>query len=145
MTGIVDIGGKPDVERRAVARGVLDLKPETLAAIVAKKVEKGDVLEVARVAAIQAVKETPRLLPLCHPIPVTSIQADLATTDRTVTATVEVKARYKTGVEMEALTGVTVALLTVWDMVKPLEKDRDGQYPVARIRDVRVLVKEKRA
>lgn len=144
MTGIVDIGGKPDVERRAVARGTLELKPETIAAIAARKVEKGDALEVARVAAIQAVKETPRLLPLCHPIPVTSVRADLATTDRAVTATVEVKARYKTGVEMEALTGVTVALLTVWDMVKPLEKDRDGQYPTARIRDIRVIVKEKR-
>lgn len=146
--GIVDVGDKPEVPRRAVAAGRLTLRGETVEALRAGKVEKGDVLEAARTAALLAVKATPDLLPHCHPIPLTRADVAFALEDGEeegvgagLEATVTVEATYRTGVEMEALTGVTVALLCAWDMVKPLEKDDDGQYPTARIEDVRVVEK----
>lgn len=142
-SGIVDVGRKDDVPRRAVAAGRLVLRPETLAAVAAGKVDKGDVLEAARTAALLAVKRTPDLLPHCHPIPLTAADVAFEVDEDAgaLTVRVAVEATYKTGVEMEALTGVAVALLAAWDMVKPLEKDADGQYPTARIEDVRVVDK----
>jgi len=142
---MVDITEKPEVYREATASGFIQLKKETVKAILEGKVPKGDVLNVARVAAILAVKKTWEILPLCHPIPITGVEVDFDLTEDGVEATVTVKTTSKTGVEMEALTGVTVALLTVWDMVKSLEKDGRGQYPYTLIREVRVLEKVKQA
>jgi len=143
MARIVDIARKPDVPRRAVARGSIRLRPATLAAIRAGRVEKGDPLAAAEVSGLHAVKSTWQVLPHCHPIPITSATVALEASRDRVTCTATVAATYKTGVEMEALYGVAVALLTVWDMVKALEKDARGQYPAARIEGVRVISKGK--
>ncbi|OGS64052.1 MAG: molybdenum cofactor biosynthesis protein C [Euryarchaeota archaeon RBG_19FT_COMBO_69_17] len=143
MARIVDIARKPDVPRRAVARGSIRLRPATLAAIRAGRVEKGDPLAAAEVAGLHALKSTWQVLPHCHPIPITSATVPLEASRDRVTCTATVEATYKTGVEMEALYGVAVALLTVWDMVKALEKDARGQYPAARIEGVRVISKGK--
>lgn len=141
--GMVDISGKDIVHRRAVAEGRITLSSVALEAIRSRTVKKGDVLEVARMAAIGGVKLTPTVVPLCHPVLLTAVHVDFEVLDDGIRATCAVEADYRTGVEMEALTGVTVALLTVWDMVKYLEKDEAGQYPSTRIQDVRVLRKEK--
>jgi cyclic pyranopterin monophosphate synthase len=140
---MVDISGKGDVTREAVAAGKIFLRPETLAAIRDGKVVKGNVLATARVAATMAVKNTANLIPMCHPIPISSVTVDFVEGSGCIEATVVVKMTGKTGVEMEALTGVSVALLTVWDMVKSAEKDKDGQYPVTSITDIRVIEKKK--
>lgn len=143
---MIDIGDKSVVERTAVARGELHLKPVTLTTINEGKIKKGDVLTAAKLAGIQAVKNTPAVIPLCHPIPITYSNIDLVVNenDSKVIATCEVKADYKTGVEMEALTGVSVALLTVWDMTKYLEKDESGQYPDTKIMNIEVIEKTKK-
>jgi cyclic pyranopterin phosphate synthase len=140
---MVDISAKGDVVREAVASGKIFLRPETLAAIREGTVVKGNVLATARVAATLAVKKTPDIIPMCHQIPISSISVDFVEGSGFIEATVVVKMTGKTGVEMEALTGVSVALLTVWDMVKSAEKDAQGQYPVTRITDVRVVEKKK--
>ncbi len=142
---MVDIRTKPDVPRRAVATGTIRLRPRTLAAIRGKRVEKGDPIAAAEVAGLQAIKSTWQTLPHCHPIPLTSAAVAFELGRDRVVCTTVVEATYKTGVEMEALYGVSVALLTVWDMVKSLEKDARGQYPAARIEGIRVLSKEKGA
>jgi molybdenum cofactor biosynthesis protein MoaC len=138
----VDISNKPVASRRALAEGTIELKPETVGAIKQGSIEKGNVLNTATVAAVLAVKQTSQIIPLCHPIPLTSIQVNYSLQDSTIKATVEVKSEGK-GVEMEAITGVSVALLTIWDMVKSIEKDATGNYPVTKIRDIRVLEKIK--
>jgi cyclic pyranopterin phosphate synthase len=140
---MVDISAKDEVIREAVAAGKIYLRPETLAAIREGKVVKGNVLSTARVAAMMAVKNTSNLIPMCHPIPISSVTVDFSEGDGFIESTVVVKMTGKTGVEMEALTGVSVALLTVWDMVKSAEKDADGQYPVTSITDIRVVEKKK--
>jgi cyclic pyranopterin phosphate synthase len=140
---MVDISGKGDVTREAVAAGKIYLRPETLAAIRDGKVVKGNVLATARVAATMAVKNTSNLIPMCHPIPISSVAVDFTEGDGFIESTVIVKMTGKTGVEMEALTGVSLALLTIWDMVKSAEKDAHGQYPVTFITDIRVLEKKK--
>jgi len=141
--GMVDVGEKPLVNRRAVARGVLRLKPSTIEAIRGGSVKKGDVFSISEVAAIQAVKNTPHLLPLCHQIPITSIDVRFTLLEDGVECTCAVSARYRTGVEMEALCGVSTGLLNIWDMVKYLEKDEEGQYPHTRIEDIEVVSKHK--
>jgi cyclic pyranopterin phosphate synthase len=140
---MVDISGKADVVREATASGKIFLKEETLAAIREGKVVKGNVLATARVAATLSVKNTPSLIPMCHAIPVSAIVVDFMEGEGFIEATVRVKSTGKTGVEMEALVGVSIALLTVWDMVKSAEKDKDGQYPVTRIEAIRVIEKRK--
>ncbi len=140
---MVDISSKPAVARVATATGLLRLRPATLRAIRTGKVVKGNVLAVARTAAVSAVKRTWEILPLCHPIPLTGVETGLGIEKTGVRATCTVRATYKTGVEMEALVGVTTALLTVWDMVKPLEKDATGNYPGTRIEGVKVVEKKK--
>ncbi len=137
MAKMVDIGSKPDVRRRAMASGRIRLKPATVRAIRARRVEKGDPIAAAEIAALQAMKAVWQVLPHTHPIPITAASVTFDVRNDRVVATTAVEATYKTGVEMEALYGVAVALLTVWDMVKSLEKDRGGQYPTARIEDVR--------
>lgn len=144
IQGIVEIGNKPIVERKATATGVLHLQEGTKNAIVEKRVKKGDVLEASTIAAIQAVKETPRIIPHCHPIPLEGCKVDWAWEETALRCTVHVSAHYKTGIEMEALTGVSAGLLCVLDMIKSFEKDENGQYPHASISDVRVLEKIKR-
>lgn len=143
MAVMVEVGGKPHVDRIAMARGRLRLGTGTMEALRENRVPKGDALATAKVAAIQAVKATPSLLPLCHPIPVTGVQVDFELDDGGVDCMVRVSATYPTGVEMEALTGVMAGLLCLWDMVKPLEKDGTGQYPHTRIDSVRVVTKSK--
>jgi cyclic pyranopterin phosphate synthase len=140
---MVDVGAKAEVRREAVAAGRIRLRKETLAAIRTGTVVKGNVLATAQVAATLAVKDTPRLIPMCHAIPVTSVEVLFDQQEDAIGATVTVRSVGKTGVEMEALTGVAVALLTIWDMVKSAEKDGQGQYPVTRIEDIRVLEKRK--
>ena len=143
LTGMVDITEKPPVFRKAAASGCIHLKEATVEAIKSGKVKKGDVISTARLAAILAVKDTPRLIPLCHPIPITGLEVIFEFEQSLVRATVKVTSMGKTGVEMEALTGVAAALLNVWDMVKYLEKDETGNYPETVIENIRVTEKKK--
>jgi cyclic pyranopterin phosphate synthase len=143
LAGMVDITEKPPVFRKATATGLIRLKGATIEAIKSGQVKKGDVLATARLAAILAVKDTPRLIPLCHSIPITGLDVDFEIDLESVRATVTVTSVGKTGVEMEALTGVATALLNVWDMVKYLEKDETGNYPETRIRGIMVNEKMK--
>jgi len=140
---MVDISDKDAITRRAVATGRIVLRRETIAAINAGSVEKGNVLATARIAAIMAVKETPSTIPMCHQIPITGIDVNFKVADDAIHALVEVKSVGRTGVEMEALSGVSVALLTIWDMVKSAEKDESGNYPHTAIMDIRVVEKVK--
>jgi cyclic pyranopterin phosphate synthase len=141
---MVDVGDKPDTARRAVARGTVHLSPSTVAAVRADELEKGDVLATARVGAVQAVKHTWETIPMCHQIPITNVETDFDVREDRVVLTVAVETTGKTGCEMEALEGVTTGLNVVWDMVKAAEKDERGEYPDARIADVRVVEKTKR-
>lgn len=140
---MVEVGHKEEVFRKAVARGRIRLRPETIELIKSGRTKKGNVIAAAQIAGILAVKRTPELIPLCHPIPLTGVDVTFEFGEDYIEATCEVRAHYKTGVEMEALTGVSVALLTVWDMVKAVEKDENGQYPFTRIEDIRVVEKVK--
>jgi cyclic pyranopterin phosphate synthase len=142
---MVEISGKDAVERYARARGTIRLRRDTVEKIKSGNVEKGNVLTTAQVAATLAVKRTPDLIPMCHPILITGVECNFEVKDEEVEATVEVKSVGKTGVEMEAVTGVSVALLTIWDMVKSNEKDEEGQYPLTRISDIVVTEKRKEA
>lgn len=141
---MVDITEKPDVYREATARGFIRLRRGTVEAITEGRVPKGDVITVAKTAAILAVKRTWEIVPLCHPIPITAVDVDIKTREEGLEVTVTVRSSGKTGVEMEALTGVSVALLTIWDMVKALEKDERGQYPATAIEEIRVVEKLKK-
>ena len=140
---MVDISEKEVIHRTAEAVGRIKLRKETIAAIREGGVKKGDPLAVAEVACVLAAKRTPEIVPLCHPLPITSVDAEFTLGDGFIEARCRVSADYKTGVEMEALTGATAALLTIWDMVKYLEKDEAGQYPTMVITDVRVTEKRK--
>ncbi|WP_324735815.1 cyclic pyranopterin monophosphate synthase MoaC [Thermococcus sp. SY098] len=140
---MVEVGHKDVVLRKATAKGKIRLKPETIKLIQEGKTKKGNVLAAAQIAGILAVKRTWEIIPLCHPIPLTGVDISFKFGEDYIEATCEVRAYYKTGVEMEALTGVSVALLTIWDMVKAVEKDEKGQYPVTRIYDIRVVEKIK--
>jgi cyclic pyranopterin phosphate synthase len=133
---MVDVSGKPDSLRVAVARGEVHMQPETLAKIQAGEMKKGDVLATARLAGIMAAKQTASLIPLCHPLPLTNValdlQADPGLPGIHITASVSVIA--KTGAEMEALTAVSVAALTIYDMAKAVEK-------TMRIQNIRLVEK----
>jgi cyclic pyranopterin monophosphate synthase len=143
LEGIVDITKKPPVLRTATATGSIRLKKSTIEAIKGGLVKKGDVLTTSRLAAILAVKDTPRIIPMCHNIPVTGQEIKFKLEEERVGVAVTVTSVGMTGVEMEALTGVAVALLNVWDMVKYLEKDETGNYPDTAIDDIMVLEKRK--
>jgi cyclic pyranopterin phosphate synthase len=119
---MVDVGDKDVTRREATATGRIAMSAEAVAAIRAGAVKKGDVIAVARVAGIMAAKRTSDLVPLCHPLPITRVSLDLDVTDEGVAATATVRTDGKTGVEMEALTAVSVALLTVYDMAKAIDK-----------------------
>ena len=141
--GVVDISAKPIVQRKAIATGLVHLSKSSKQAIISGSVKKGDVVEASTIAAIQAVKDTPRIIPHCHPIPLEGCKVDWNWEGNSLRCTVEVNAHYKTGIEMEALTGVSAGLLCALDMVKSSEKDSNGQYPETRITDIVVLEKHK--
>ena len=121
---MVDVGGKDETHRIAVAAGSIRMKPETLALVASGTSKKGDVLGVARIAAIQAAKRTSELIPLCHPVPLTSVSVDFTLDEdaSSVGCRVTAECSARTGVEMEALTAVSVALLTVYDMCKAVDR-----------------------
>ncbi|NNE92764.1 MAG: cyclic pyranopterin monophosphate synthase MoaC [Verrucomicrobiales bacterium] len=119
---MVDVGDKPVVRREATARGKIVLQAETVAAITDGSVPKGDVLAVARVAGIQAAKRTAELIPLCHQLPLTKVAVDFEPVEDGIEITAFVKTDAKTGVEMEALTAVSVAALTIYDMCKAIDQ-----------------------
>jgi cyclic pyranopterin monophosphate synthase len=133
---MVDVSEKPATERRAVARAIVRITPETAAAVQAGEAPKGDVIGVARIAGIQAAKRTSELIPLCHPLPLSfvGVEGEIDATAGEIVLTAEARTTGPTGVEMEALTAATVAALTVYDMVKGLERG-------AEIRDVALLEK----
>ncbi|MHA1859625.1 MAG: cyclic pyranopterin monophosphate synthase MoaC [Candidatus Asgardarchaeia archaeon] len=140
---MVDVSKKAHSIRIAEAVGSIKLKRETISLIREGKLEKGDAISVAKVAGIMAAKRTWEILPLCHPIPIDHVKVDVVIKEDCVEVSSEVKSTSKTGVEMEALTATTVALLTLWDMVKKHEKDERGEYPWTRIEEIRVRKKEK--
>ena len=121
---MVDVGSKPDTQREAVARGRVVMEPETLALVRVNAFDKGDVLAVARIAGIMGAKNTSQLIPLCHPLPLTKIGVEFAldTADSAVDITATARTIGKTGVEMEALTAVSVAALTIYDMCKAVDR-----------------------
>lgn len=122
---MVDVSKKPLTERTAVAKGSVYMKPETLRLIKDKKISKGDVFNVARIAAIMATKKTSDLIPLCHPLNITSVNIDFETDDEKGKVDIKsvVKIIGQTGVEMEALVATTVAALTIYDMCKAVDKE----------------------
>ena len=120
---MVDVGGKENTRREAVARGFVYMAPDTLALVISGEMPKGDVLACARIAGIMAAKRTPELIPMCHPIPVDGVDVEItAKPPGTLCIEAKVRCTYKTGVEMEALTAVSVAALTVYDMCKAVDK-----------------------
>ncbi|MDQ9170009.1 cyclic pyranopterin monophosphate synthase MoaC [Oxalobacteraceae bacterium R-40] len=121
---MVDVGEKSETHRVAVATGTIHMKPETLAIIQSGTAKKGDVLGIARIAAIMAAKRTSDLIPLCHPLALTKVAVDFAVDDKKncVTCTAQVETFGKTGVEMEALTAVQIGLLTIYDMCKAVDR-----------------------
>lgn len=141
---MVDVSHKSEVFREAVASGVIRLRAETVQRIRRGQVAKGDVFTVAKVAGVLAAKKTSFLIPLCHPLPLTSISVKVKVLDDVkVGAEATVRTCARTGVEMEALVAVCGALLAVWDMVKEYEKDENGQYPKTSIKNVKVVRKKK--
>jgi cyclic pyranopterin phosphate synthase len=122
---MVDVSEKEVTSRIAVARGVIHMRPETLALILEEKIEKGDVFSVARVAGIMAAKKTSELIPMCHPLNITSVEIDLLPQERPAGVEIEATVRVngKTGVEMEAMTAVSVAGLTIYDMCKAVDRE----------------------
>ena len=143
---IIDVTAKPEIHREATAKGKIKLKPETIKRIKQGKIEKGDPFTIAKTAGILAAKNTSTLIPLCHPLPLTSVKVDFKILNNScIEAEATVKTKAQTGVEMEALAAVTVTLLTIWDMTKQYEKDSKGQYPTTAIENIHVVrkIKEK--
>ena len=119
---MVDTSAKAETERVAVAEGWVRMSPEALAVVREGRAAKGDVLQIARIAGITGAKRTSDLIPLCHPLPLDGVSVDVVATDEGVHATATVKTVWRTGVEMEALTAVAVALLSVYDTVKAIDR-----------------------
>jgi cyclic pyranopterin phosphate synthase len=142
---MVDVTDKPVVHRSAEAAGKIYLSGTTIKEIKSGKIKKGDPLLVAEVAGMNAAKQTHLLIPHCHQLPLDTVGITFEISEDSIEAQCLVKAQARTGVEMEALVGVTIALNTLWDMVKYLEKNAEGQYPATRISDIRVLHKKKSA
>ena len=133
---MVDVSAKPMSKRRAVAAGKIRLQRETLDLIASNQIAKGNVLATARIAGIQAAKQTAQLIPLCHPLPLGDVKIDVVTSNNGAEVRCTAQTIAQTGVEMEALVGVTVALLTIYDMCKAVDKEM-------QISDVRLLSKTK--
>jgi len=143
--GMVDVTDKPIIRRAAEAVGRVLLAPSTIKEIRAGNIKKGDPLPVAEVAGMNAAKQTHLLIPHCHQIPLDMVKINFEITEDFIEVRCMVRAQARTGVEMEALVGVSIGLNALWDMVKYLEKDEEGQYPETRITDIRVIKKEKGA
>src|SRR5688572_7915626 len=133
---MVDVSGKPVQLREAVAQGEVHLQKKTLELIQSDKIAKGNVLATARIAGIQAAKRTGELIPLCHPLPITHCEVDFELSEDRISITASAKIAAQTGVEMEALTAVAVAALTIFDMCKAVDKEM-------RITEVKVISKTK--
>jgi len=142
---MVDISDKDNVLRIATAEGRIKLRKRTVERILNNTVEKGDIVSISEVVGISGAKKTSELLPFCHPIPITKVSVKVApdSNNREIVVRATVKGIYKTGVEMEALTAVALALLNIWDMVKKYEKDDRGEYPFTEILKIRVIEKKK--
>jgi cyclic pyranopterin phosphate synthase len=141
---MIDVSGKAEILREATATGIIKLKPQTVNLIREGKIAKGDALYTARIAGILAAKKTSDLIPLCHPLPLTNVEVNpKIVDDTTVEISATVKTKAQTGVEMESLAAVSMALLTVWDMTKQYEKDSGGQYPTTAIENIHVVKKYK--
>ncbi len=141
---MIDITEKTPVVRIAIAEGTIILKEETIQKIKTKSItKKGDILENARYAAYHGMKMTPQLIFLSHPIAIHGASVDFKIGTNSITVTVKVRTIDRTGVELEAMMGVLNALMAIFDMTKPEEKDETGRYPVARIQEVRVVEKIK--
>jgi cyclic pyranopterin phosphate synthase len=141
--GMVDVTDKPIIRRAAEAVGRVLLAPSTIKEIRTGNIKKGDPLPVAEVAGMNAAKQTHLLIPHCHQIPLDMVKVNFKIAEDFIEVRCMVRAQARTGVEMEALVGVSIGLNTLWDMVKYLEKDEEGQYPETRITDIRVIKKEK--
>lgn len=140
---MVDITAKTEVYREAEAVGRIKLRRETIERIKRGEIRKGDVVAIAKTAGILAAKRTPEIIPLTHPIPLTSVNIDIEIGETEIEARARVKTTYKTGVEIEALTAIATTLITIWDMVKEYEKDEEGQYPQTAIEEIRIVKKIK--
>lgn len=140
----IDISQKPESIREATATGIIELSDKSVNLVKANEVEKGDVYSSARLAAIQAVKQTPMNLFHCHPIPIYGVNFSWKIINNSIIVEVHVKSSGKTGCEMEALSGVSTSLLMIWDMIKMYEKDDNGQYPSTQISNIRVIAKIKK-
>jgi len=141
---MVDISPKEVIVREARAEGEIKLKPSTIARLRSNRIEKGDAIAAAEIAAVMAAKNTPHILPLCHNIPISTVSTTQYFRKDTIRVESYVKGQAKTGVEMEALTAAAAFLLTIWDMTKQYEKDANGQYPTTSITYLRVKEKVKR-
>jgi cyclic pyranopterin phosphate synthase len=141
--GMVDVTEKPVIRREAEARGKIFLFPDTIKKINGGQIKKGDPLQAAEIAAMNAAKQTHLLIPHCHQIALDAVNVTFRVSENSIEADCLVRAQARTGVEMEALVGVSSALNTLWDMVKYLEKDEQGQYPKTRITDIMVVRKVK--
>ena len=140
---MIDISSKKVVKREAKASGKIFLKKDTIEKIKNKEVKKGDVFENAKIAGINAVKQTQILIPHCHQIPINFADFEFKFNDDFIEVICDVRTEAKTGLEMESIVGVSIALNTVWDMVKYLEKDDNGQYPDTKITDIKIIKKVK--
>jgi cyclic pyranopterin phosphate synthase len=134
---MVDVSAKPESAREAIAAGVIQLRPETLALIAQNQIGKGNVFATARLAGIQAAKQTSQLIPLCHNLILSHVEIEIASVETGLEVKCVARTIAQTGVEMEALTGVAVALLTIYDMCKAVDKEM-------RMTDIRLLKKTKR-
>ena len=143
IRAVVDITEKSIIKRTAKATGLLKISEAARTAINNDEVQKGNVIEASTIAAIQAVKETPRIIPHCHPVPLEGCDVNWNLDEDGLRCDVSVVAHYKTGIEMEAITGVCAGLLCALDMIKSFEKDSTGQYPNTEICDVRIIEKVK--
>lgn len=133
---MVDVSGKPVSKREAAAAGFIRLQPETLAAVTEDRIAKGNVLAVARIAGIQAAKQTPQLIPLCHQLPLSHVEVGFEIRDDGIAISATARTKAQTGVEMESLTAVSVAALTIYDMCKAIDKQME-------IGEIRLLKKTK--
>ena len=133
---MVDVSAKPLSARTAIATGKIRLQPETVDLISENRIAKGDVFATARIAGIQAAKQTPQLIPLCHMLPLSDVKIDIVTSNDGAEVKCTARTVAQTGVEMEALTGVSIALLTIYDMCKAVDKEM-------RISDIRLVEKTK--
>jgi len=140
---IVDISAKEIVKRTSIASGMLILSEEGCAVAKNGRTKKGDLFEAMRISATLAIKETPRIIPHCHLIPITNTIISIEAQSNGIYVEVEVSTLASTGVEMEALCGVNAALLCAWDMLKMYEKNEGGQYPWTRIESISILEKRK--